>query len=114
MGKLIYNSSNREIEIEDRTLAHLQIVIAAKLRRGESFPLSWKDDTSTGSGRTTVWLHPRCALVYKFHGSRLVRLNHAWMDALTHSANSPAGLQVVPEPPQPSADGPYEEGMVAR
>ena len=33
MGKLIYNSSTREIEIDDRTLAHLRVAILNKLRR---------------------------------------------------------------------------------
>lgn len=36
MGKFIYNGSVR-VEIEDRTLAHLQAVIGRKLRRGEGF-----------------------------------------------------------------------------
>ena len=32
MGKLIYNSSSREIEIDDRTLAHLRVAILKALR----------------------------------------------------------------------------------
>ena len=41
MGKLIYNSSTREIEIDDRTLAHLRVAILNKLRRSESFAMTW-------------------------------------------------------------------------
>jgi hypothetical protein len=32
-------------DFEDRLLAHLQIVIGAKLRRGEGFYFSWRDET---------------------------------------------------------------------
>ena len=40
MGKIFYGGAATPIEIEDRALAHLKVVIATKLRRGESFTLS--------------------------------------------------------------------------
>ncbi|WP_439958202.1 DUF7882 family protein, partial [Salmonella enterica] len=43
MGKFIYEGSVKT-EIEDRALTHLQLVITAKLRRGEPFPFSWRED----------------------------------------------------------------------
>lgn len=43
MGKLVYDSTFTA-EFDDRLLTHLQIVIGMKLRRGESFMFSWKDD----------------------------------------------------------------------
>lgn len=98
MGKFIYDG-NVKVDFEDRTLAHLQMVIASKLRRGEPFNFTWRDDTSIGDGRTTVWVHPRCSLVYKYYGSRTPQLNVAWIDALAHTANSATGLYIVPEPP---------------
>ncbi len=49
MGKFIYDG-NIKVDFEDRLLAHLQAVIMAKVRRGESFPFTWKDDISTGGG----------------------------------------------------------------
>lgn len=97
MGKLTYNG-NVKADFEDRVLAHLQAVIGAKLRRGESMTFTWKDDTSIGDGRTSVWIHPASALVYKFYGSRRPDLNHAWIDALMLTANSVTGLYAVPEP----------------
>lgn len=97
MGKLTYEGLVK-VDFEDRLLLHLQTTIGAKLRRGESFYFTWKDDTSIGDGRTSVWLHPRCSLVYKYYGSRRPNLNVAWIEALTFTANSPAGLHVVPEP----------------
>lgn len=100
MGKFIYEGTVK-VDFDDRTLAHLQIVIGGKLRRNESFHFTWKDDTSIGDGRTSVWLHSHCAIVYKYYGSRRPRLNTAWIDALAFTANSPGGLYLVPEPPEP-------------
>lgn len=97
MGRLTYEGSQK-VEIEDRALTHLQIVITAKLRRGEPFALSWKDDISTGGGRSTVWVNPHSAIVFKYHGGRQPAINRAWVDALTQTANAPSGLYLVPEP----------------
>ena len=101
MGKLTYENSVK-VDFEDRALAHLQVVITTKLRRKESFHFTWKDDANAGNGRTSVWIHPEASLVFKYYGSRLPRLNPAWLEALAHAANSPAGLSLVPEPPAPS------------
>ena len=94
-----------KVDFDDRTLAHLLLVIGTKLRRGEPFHFTWRDDSSIGDGRTTVWLHPGCSLVYKFYGSRAPRLNPAWIDALSFTANSPGGLHLVPEPADTSRHG---------
>ena len=59
-------------------------------------------DASVGDGRTAIWVHPRCSLVYKFYGSRTPQLNPAWIDALAYTANSSTGLYLVPEPPMPA------------
>lgn len=100
MGKFIYDSTIR-VDFEDRLLAHLQTVIGAKLRRGESFHFTWKDEPSAGNGRTVVWVHPGVSLVYKFYGSRHTSLNRVWVEALMFTANTPTGLYAVSEP----ADG---------
>lgn len=97
MGRFNYDG-NVKVDFDDRLLAHLQVVITQKLRRGEPFPFTWRNEPSLGDGRTTVWLHPNASLVYKFNGSRQPALNRAWLEALTHAANSTAGLHVVPEP----------------
>ncbi|MBN9605545.1 MAG: hypothetical protein J0G30_02920 [Actinomycetales bacterium] len=103
MGKLTLDST-LVVEFDDRLLAHLQLVIGAKVRRGESFHFTWKDDPSIGDGRTTVWIHPATPIVYKYFGSRQPTINRAWLEALTLTANSATGLQIVPEPAE-SSDG---------
>lgn len=114
MGKFIYDS-NIKVDFEDRLLAHLQAVIMAKVRRGESFPFTWKDDISTGGGRTTVYIHPNVSLVFKYHGSRSPQLSSAWLHALTYNANSGRGLYVIPEPDESSPrEGVQREEMVFR
>ena len=97
MGKLIYG--DREIEIEDRTLAHLKIVMLTKLRRNESFAFNHAHDVNSGSGRSTVWVHPSIPLEFTFYGNRSPALNREWVEALLMSANSPEGLRVLPEHP---------------
>lgn len=101
MGKFIYDSTVK-VDFDDRLLAHLQIVIAAKVRRGEGFHFTWKDEASIGNGRTMVWVHPRASLVYKFYGSRRPQINRAWIEALMYTANAPTGLYPVSEPPEGS------------
>lgn len=97
MGKFMYDGMIK-VDFDDRLLAHLQTVIGAKVRRGESFHFSWKDDSSIGDGRTMIWIHPGASIVYKFYGSRRPELNRAWVEALMFTANSPTGLYAVPEP----------------
>lgn len=97
MGRFMFEGQLKA-DFEDRLLAHLQTVIGAKLRRGESFHFSWKDDPSVGDGRTSIWVHPYSVITYKYYGGRVPALNKAWIDALMYTANSPRGLYVVPEP----------------
>ncbi|WP_022880310.1 hypothetical protein [Microbacterium sp. B19] len=56
MGLLFYGSSERPIRIPDRVLAHVKVVIATKLRRGESFTMSWRHPDGEEGGRSTIWI----------------------------------------------------------
>ena len=98
MGTLTYDSTMK-VDFDDRLLAHLRIVVAMKLRRNESFYLSWRDDPSIGDGSSTIWIHPGIPIAFKFHGSREVSINARWVDALLFSANSSLGLRPLSEPP---------------
>lgn len=109
MGRFHYNSQTK-VEIEDRALAHLQVVIGNKLRRGESFFFTWREDSSVGDGRNSVWIHPDGDLSFRYYGSRPPSLNRDWIEALAQAANSNRGLYLVHEP-APSEAEPAEPDM---
>lgn len=98
MGTLYYGDVATPIEIEDRALAHVKVVIATKLRRGESFTLSWTHGPGQEVGRSTVWLHPSIPLRFVFDDPEPALLSRAWIEDLATSANSSGGLLLVPEP----------------
>ncbi|WP_307482927.1 DUF7882 family protein [Microbacterium trichothecenolyticum] len=101
MGTLYYGDVATPIEIEDRALAHVKVVIATKLRRGESFTLSWTHGPGQEVGRSTVWLHPSIPLRFVFDEPEPALLSRAWIEDLANSANSSGGLLIVPEPEHP-------------
>nr|WP_232529091.1 ATP-dependent DNA ligase [Mycetocola zhujimingii] len=94
MGTLTYDGGT-PIKFEDRTLAHLQVVIGAKLRRGESCYFSWP---APEGGRTTIWMHPTLSLRYDYAANEMPVLNRAWIERLTQSSFGPGGLVLVDEP----------------
>lgn len=98
MGYIVYDGDVLEFKVEDRLLAHLQIVIVNKFRQNESFMFSWKEPVETGDGRSTVWFSPNIGLRFKFAGSRTVEINPTWLAALYASAASGRGLYPEPEP----------------
>ncbi|MGH1551018.1 ATP-dependent DNA ligase [Leifsonia poae] len=83
------------IEFDDQVLAHLQIVIATKLRRRESFLMSWRNTPDCGDGRSSIWLEPSIPLFFRFDGSRQPTIDHEWIERLAHLASTTAGLTVV-------------------
>ncbi|MGN8026098.1 DUF7882 family protein [Microbacterium sp. 22242] len=94
MGILFYGSSEHAIEIDDTALAHLKVVIATKLRRNESFTLSWRHDVGQPLGRSTVWLHPSIPLRFEFHEPSVPELDQKRIQLYAHSANTSGGLRV--------------------
>lgn len=107
MGKLLYGDSEIDIEFEDRALTHIQIVVGAKLRRGESFFFSWKDDIEVGDGRSSIWLDRGIPLYFKYSGGKVPTINREWIEILSSSANSGQGLVFTTEPgvPTPAPKG---------
>ncbi|MFD1721075.1 ATP-dependent DNA ligase [Amnibacterium endophyticum] len=100
MGSLVYNT-NQPIPIDDRALAHLQLVIYGKLRAHESFPFSWKDEPGVGDGHGSIWISPGVPITFKYAGSREPSVNREWLRVLRDAANQPSGLRLVPEPDGP-------------
>lgn len=96
MGRFLYDTMANATDIDDRTLAHLRIVIMNKLRRSESF--MFDVEVGDGSGRRSFWMNASIPMQFHFYGGRHPRINRAWVEALMLSASNPDGLQIVPEP----------------
>lgn len=97
MGMLFYGQANDPIHIEDRALAHLKVAIATKLRRKESFTLSWKHAENDPHGRSTIWLHPSIPLRFVFDEPEAPELNARWIQDLMINASSSGGICLVDE-----------------
>jgi hypothetical protein len=97
MGTIYYGGGSAPIHIEDRALAHLKVVIATKLRRGESFTLSWRHPDDQPRGRSTLWLHPSIPLRFVFDDPEPAMLSREWIEELANSATSSRGIMLVAE-----------------
>lgn len=97
MGTIYYGGSATPVHIDDRALAHLKVVVATKLRRGESFTLSWQHPEDEERGRSTIWLHPSIPLRFVFDDPEAPELSREWLEDLAQSANSSGGITLVAE-----------------
>lgn len=97
MGMIYYDADTEPIHVEDRALAHLKVVIATKLRRNESFTLSWKHPEGDAPGRSTIWLHPSIPLRFVFDTTEPPKLVAEWISAMANSAHSTGGITMVTE-----------------
>jgi hypothetical protein len=97
VGTIYYGGSATPVHIDDRALAHLKVVVATKLRRGESFTLSWQHPEDEQRGRSTIWLHPSIPLRFVFDDPEAPELSREWLEDLAHSANSSGGITLITE-----------------
>ncbi|TBN58589.1 hypothetical protein EYE40_08455 [Glaciihabitans arcticus] len=93
MAKLLYGSPPTVFEVDDRTLAHVEVVVMAKLRRNESFAYSIEQ---SDQARTTIWIGVHSDLQFVYDRPRS-EINRDWLGLLVDSANSTQGLRVMPE-----------------
>ncbi|MBD7958185.1 hypothetical protein H9651_11090 [Microbacterium sp. Sa4CUA7] len=108
MGIMFYGGET-PIRIEDRALAHLKVVVATKLRRGESFTLSWRHADDAPRGRSTIWVHPSIPLRFVFDDPEPATLSREWIEELASSANSSGGIMLVSEHLDEEAPDPLPE-----
>jgi hypothetical protein len=94
----ILQYASQQFELEDRLLAHVQIVISTKLRRYEPFMLSWKQPTEMGSGRQALWIENGVPIHFFFYGTRPVSINRAWIEELLLGASRAMGVLIGDEP----------------
>lgn len=95
MGVLHY--ADQSIAIDDRTLAHIKVAAVTKLRRGESFTLSWTHPASELAGRTTLWIHPSIPLRFEFEEPDSPTLSREWIENILRSSNSTGGIHLSAE-----------------
>lgn len=106
MGTFIYDTMANSVEIDDRTLAHLRIVIMNKLRRSE--PFMFEVAMHDGSGRRSFWVSPSVPMQFRFFTTRQLQINRIWIEELMEAASGPNGLSILAEPE------PKDEPPVAR
>lgn len=94
MGHLLYANDGDPIVIPDMVLAHLKTVVAMKLRRGESFTVSWRHAPGQPPGRSTIWLQPSIPLRFVFDSPEPERLDPDLLKRLADEATSTGGLMV--------------------
>ena len=95
MGKLLYSASQFTASFSDRELAHLKLVMVAKLRRNEPFTFSW--DKPEG-GRVSLWIATQLPLIFEFDDATPVEINREWIDEMSQGASSLNGLVLTQEP----------------
>lgn len=99
LGTFYYGGdSSHKIEIDDRILAHLQIVMVSKLRRGECFVFVWNSPDADAYHRTNVWIAPPIPLRFEYSAERAPTINRNWLEVLAASSNGVQGLRVIDEP----------------
>lgn len=111
MGVLIYDNADPPISIDDRALWHLKTLILTKLRRGESFSVSWEHANPGNPGYTTIWLHPSIPLRFVFDSPERPALNRLWLVELNDSAIDHGGIVLTPEQIHPGAGNGTDESQ---
>lgn len=97
MGTIYYDGADSPIRLDDRILAHLKVVIATKLRRNESFTLSFQHGEDGDLGRTTIWLHPSIPLRFVFDEPEMPEIDPQLVHELANSVNISGGISLKRE-----------------
>ncbi|MFK4114224.1 hypothetical protein ACI2K6_06325 [Microbacterium sp. NPDC006705] len=92
MGELRYGSDLIAVAMPDDILAHLQLVVAAKLGAGEGFTVSWRH--SDGQGRSTLWLERSIPLRFDFASPHPVATDPRRVRAMLTEAAAVTGVSL--------------------
>ncbi|SDO94052.1 hypothetical protein SAMN04487848_2617 [Microbacterium sp. ru370.1] len=93
MATLFYGSDTAPISLPDRLMGYIKVIASTKLRRGESFTLTWTG-TEEESGRSTIWLQPAIPLRFVFESPEPEQLVGDYLRALADQANAASGLVI--------------------
>lgn len=92
MGKLRYDSSSPAISIDDAELAHLKIVIGTKLRRGESFMMTWRPLDCEPGALCSAWIHPAIPMEFYFEADATFKIDASHISELIERLNATGDL----------------------
>ncbi|BDZ39884.1 hypothetical protein GCM10025863_24980 [Microbacterium suwonense] len=92
MGRLRYDGTAAPITIDDATLAHLKIVIGTKLRRKESFLMTWVRHDDSDDARITIWVHPAIPLQFGFDDAAMPAVDPDQVTAMMAALNASGEL----------------------
>lgn len=86
MGHLFYGSAREPLSLPDLSLAYLQTVAIAKLRRSETFFASWRPHPEESGNRSYLWFHPSIPLMFVMTRTGGVVLDSAVLERLMRAA----------------------------
>ncbi len=93
MATLFYGSDHAPISLPDRLMGYIKVIASTKLRRGESFTLTWTG-TDDEAGRSTIWLQPAIPLRFVFESVEPEQLVGEYLRTLADQANAASGLVI--------------------
>ncbi|PZT86733.1 MAG: hypothetical protein DI630_34900 [Gordonia sp. (in: high G+C Gram-positive bacteria)] len=85
--------TSQPIDIDDRLLQYLQVVLSIKLRRNESFTITWTDIEAQHS-RTTLWIQPAISMRFVYSSAESQRLSGGYLRQLADQAAMSSGLML--------------------
>jgi hypothetical protein len=94
MGRLRYDGISEPILIDDETLAHLKVIVGTKLRRQESFMMSWRPREGGDPGRVTVWVHPAIPLQFLYTSAEPQHVEKQRIEDMMRSLNATGELVI--------------------
>lgn len=92
LGTLHYGNSTDSFTIPDRVLAHIKVVATTKLRRQESFTVTWTNPGGAGAARTTLWMQPAIPLRFDFDSAEPETLDADYLRQLADAASTTQGM----------------------
>ncbi len=97
MGQLRYDSYSDPIAIDDVELAQLKVVIGTKLRRQESFMMTWSpaDPDSDTPRVCSAWIHPAIPLQFHFYVDPIPPVDAARVTQLMARLNATGDLHLT-------------------
>ena len=101
MGYLYYGSEAQPVEFPDQVLAHIRVLATSKLRRGESFTMTWRHPSAAGEGRTSIWMQPSIPLKFVFDSAEAHQLDPEYLQKLARAASSANGVFIEADDVKP-------------